>query len=253
MLAGDAMSYRVLVSDLAELSRGAALPAPGYSYRRYRTERQEDSTARERDREWWQQRLPEMPGAPELPTVPVEDRKAPHRTVRYDHWLARDAKQRLVAGAHQRGVTPAMALAAVFADTIGGWSAQSRFLMNVPLFHRESVHPDIDRVVGDFTSSIMLEVDVTENVSVIDRARAIQHSMYESGSQAAYSGLEVLRDLGRHRGEPVLAPVVFTSALDLGELFADNVIETLASQCGSFRRDLRCCWTPRSPNYEGAC
>ncbi len=50
--------------------------------------------------------------------------------------------------------------------------------------------------------------------------------MYESGSHAGYSGLEVLRDLGRYRGEPVLAPVVFTSALDLGELFADNVVET---------------------------
>jgi mycobactin phenyloxazoline synthetase len=202
------------------------LPAPGYSYRRYRTERQPDSAAHDRDRQWWQQRLPEMPGAPELPTVPVADRRTPHRTVRYDHWLAPEAKQRLIAGAHARGVTPAMALAAVFADTIGGWSAQGRFLLNVPLFHRESVHPDIDRVVGDFTSSIMLEVDITENVSVTERARAIQRRMYESGSHTAYSGLEVLRDLGRRRGEPVLAPVVFTSALDLGELFADTVIET---------------------------
>ena len=119
-----------------------------------------------------------------------------------------------------------MALAAVFADTIGGWSAQDRFLLNVPLFHRESVHPDIDRVVGDFTSSIMLEVDVSADVSVADRARRLQRTMYESGAHAGHSGLEVLRDLGRHRGEPVLAPVVFTSALDLGELFADNVIET---------------------------
>ncbi|EUA87672.1 condensation domain protein [Mycobacterium ulcerans str. Harvey] len=119
-----------------------------------------------------------------------------------------------------------MALAAVFADTIGGWSEQGKFLLNVPLFQRESVHPDIDRVVGDFTSSIMLEVDVTEDVSVAQRARDIQRRMYESGSHAAYSGLEVLRDLGRYRGEPMLAPVVFTSALDLGELFADEVIET---------------------------
>jgi mycobactin phenyloxazoline synthetase len=117
-------------------------------------------------------------------------------------------------------------LAAVFADTIGGWSAQSKFLLNVPLFHREPVHPDIGRVVGDFTSSIMLEVDVTEDVSVTERARQLQRNMYEGGSHAAYSGLEVLRDLGRYRGAPVLAPVVFTSALDLGELFAENVIET---------------------------
>jgi mycobactin phenyloxazoline synthetase len=226
MLAGDAMSYRVLVSDLAELYRGPTLPAPGYSYRRYRTERRQDSAAHERDRNWWQQRLPEMPGPPELPTVPLAERTDPHRTVRHDHWLAPDAKQRLVAGAHQRGITPAMALAAVFADTIGGWSAQGTFLLNVPMFHREPVHPDIDRIIGDFTSSIMLEVDVTEDVSVADRARQMQRSMYKSGAHAEYSGLEVLRDLGRCRGEPVLAPVVFTSALDLGELFADNVIRT---------------------------
>ncbi|GBE64978.1 putative phenyloxazoline synthase MbtB [Mycobacterium sp. MFM001] len=222
MLAGDAMSYRVLVSDLAELYRGATVPAPGYTYRRYRTERTGDSAAREQDRQWWQQRIAEMPGAPELPTVATTS----HRTVRYAHWLGPDAKQRLLAGAHRRGVTPAMAVAGLFADTIGGWSAQSRFLLNVPLFHRDSIHPDIDRVVGDFTSSIMLEVDVTENMSVTDRARDIQRRMYESAAHAAYSGLDVLRDLGRHRGEPVLAPVVFTSALDLGELFADTVVDT---------------------------
>ncbi|MGH3971482.1 MAG: condensation domain-containing protein, partial [Mycobacterium sp.] len=225
MLAGDAMSYRVLVSDLAELYRGARLSAPGYSYRRYRTERIEDSAARERERDWWQHRLPTMPGAPELPTVTM-DPAVSHRTMRYEHWLGPEAKQRLVTGAHSRAITPAMAVAALFADVIGGWSAQARFLLNVPLFHRESVHPDIDRVVGDFTSSIMLEVDVTENMSVANRAREIQRRMYESAAHATYSGLDVLRELGRYQGEAVLAPVVFTSALDLGELFGDNVIET---------------------------
>ncbi|MFR9752288.1 amino acid adenylation domain-containing protein [Nocardia sp. 004] len=226
MLAGDAMSYRVLVSELAELYHGATLPAPGYSYRRYRTEHRADSAVRERDRQWWQQRLPELPGAPELPTIPVGERTGGQRTVRYDHWLEPQAKQQLLAAAHERGLTPAMALAAVFAETIGGWSAQSRFLLNVPLFHREPVHPDIDRVIGDFTSSIMLEVDVTENMSVADRARALQRSMHDSGAHSSYAGLEVLRDLGRYRGEPILAPVVYTSALNLGELFADTVTET---------------------------
>ncbi|OBI40791.1 non-ribosomal peptide synthetase [Mycobacterium kyorinense] len=226
MLAGDAMSYRVLVSELAKLYGGATLTAPGYTYRRYRTEHATDSAARADDRQWWQQRLADMPGAPELPTLTGADPTASHRTVRYEHWLEPAAKQRLIAKAHQHGVTPAMAVAAIFADAIGGWTAQSRFLLNVPLFQRQSVHPDIDRVIGDFTSSVMLEVDVSENVSVANRAREIQRRMYDSASHSAYSGLDVLRDLGRHRDQPVLAPVVFTSALDLGELFADNVIET---------------------------
>ncbi|EUA87709.1 condensation domain protein [Mycobacterium ulcerans str. Harvey] len=73
MLAGDAMSYRVLVSDLAQLYRGATLQSPGFSYRRYRTEYEPDRAARERDRQWWQRRLPEMAGAPQLPTVAVRE------------------------------------------------------------------------------------------------------------------------------------------------------------------------------------
>ena len=226
MIAGDAMSYRVLVADLAELYHGGTVPPQGYSYRRYRTERTMDVVARKRDKQWWRDRLPQLPGAPELPTIPVSERTEPHRTVRYNHWLAPEAKERLLAAAYARGITPAMALAAAFAETIGGWSARSRFLLNVPLFHREPVHPDIDRVIGDFTSSIMLEVDVSERATVTERAKALQRAMHESGSHTAYSGLEVLRDLGRHRGEPVLAPIVYTSALNLGELFATSVTET---------------------------
>ncbi|NUP26771.1 MAG: amino acid adenylation domain-containing protein [Nocardia sp.] len=226
MIAGDAMSYRILVADMAEFYHGREVPAQTYSYRRYRTERTADPAVRERDRQWWRDRLATMPGAPELPAAPAGEPAAAHRTVRYNHWLAPADRQRLLAAAHERGLTPAMALAAVFAETIGGWSAQSRFLLNVPLFHREPVHPGVDRVVGDFSSSIMLEVDVTENVTVAERARALQRSMHESGAHTAYSGLEVLRDLGRSRGEPVLAPIVYTSALNLGELFADTVTET---------------------------
>ena len=42
MLAGDALSYRVLASELAASYHGDDAVAPGYSYRRYRTERQPD-------------------------------------------------------------------------------------------------------------------------------------------------------------------------------------------------------------------
>lgn len=226
MLAGDAMSYRILVSDLAALYHGAAQSELQYTYRRYRVEDCGDASAYDSDRLWWQERLENLPGAPELPVVPVTERRDQHRTVRYDHWLEPQAKEQLLAAAHRRGITPAMAMAAVFAETIGGWSAQSRFLLNVPLFHRESLHPDVDKIIGDFTSSIMLEVDLTEDMSVADRARALQRNMYESGAHSAYPGLNVLRDLGRHRGEPVLAPIVHTSALNLGELFAEAVMQT---------------------------
>ncbi|GEM30354.1 hypothetical protein NN3_13610 [Nocardia neocaledoniensis NBRC 108232] len=231
MLAADAMSYRILITDLARLYHGEQLPPQDYTFRQYLAEHGTGAAAdsghadeRARDRAWWQARLPELPGAPELPQAQhISD---PSRTVRLHRWLSPQAKAQVFDAAHTRGITPAMALASVFAETIGGWSAQRRFLLNLPLFHREPVHPQVDGVVGDFTSSVLLEVDVTEPATVADRARALQQRLHEAGAHSAYSGLEVLRDLGRQRGEPVLAPIVYTSALNLGELFADTVTDT---------------------------
>ncbi|GAB2529045.1 non-ribosomal peptide synthetase [Nocardia heshunensis] len=229
MLAADAMSYRILVADLARLYHGDQLPAQTYTFRRYLAEHAGPAPEHDADRDWWQARLPELPGAPELPRASETaaqhaDRAA--RTVRLHRWLSPEDKARMFAAAHERGITPAMALASVFAESIGGWSAQRRFLLNLPLFHREPVHPQVDGVVGDFTSSVLLEVDVTEPATVTDRARALQRELHAAGAHSGYSGLEVLRDLGRLRAEPVLAPIVYTSAINLGELFADQVTET---------------------------
>ncbi|WP_238441268.1 amino acid adenylation domain-containing protein, partial [Frankia sp. AgW1.1] len=129
------------------------------------------------------------------------------------------ARAALDRAAHRHGVTPAMAVATAFAEVLGGWSAQPRFFLNVPLFDREQLHPDVNRIVGDFTSSVLLEIDLTDRVPFVDRARRVQTRLHADAAHADYSGVEVLRDLGRHHGEPVLAPVVFTSALGLGELF----------------------------------
>ncbi|MCP9621259.1 amino acid adenylation domain-containing protein [Nocardia otitidiscaviarum] len=241
MLAADAMSYRILVGDLARLYHGEELPPQTYTFREYLAGQAAPGPDHARDRDWWQRRLPELPGAPELPraselahaTAPAPDtavadagNSAEMRTVRFHRWLSPTAKARMFAAAHSRGITPAMALASVFAETIGGWSAQRRFLLNLPLFHREPVHPQVDGVVGDFTSSVLLEVDVTEPATVTERAQALQRELHAAGAHSAYSGLEVLRDLGRLRGEPVLAPIVYTSAINLGELFAEHVTDT---------------------------
>ncbi|WP_235947492.1 non-ribosomal peptide synthetase [Nocardia terrae] len=256
MLAADAMSYRILVADLARLYRGAQLPPQTYTFRRYLAEHAGPTPEHAADREWWQRRLAELPGAPELPRAETAHRSiagpgpdiasesgpaaasaSPQpaglpetdggaRTVRLHRWLSPEAKATMFAAAHARGITPAMALASVFAETIGGWSTQRRFLLNLPLFHREPVHPQVDWVVGDFTSSVLLEVDVTEPATVTERARALQRELHAAGAHSGYTGLEVLRDLGRLRGEPVLAPIVYTSAINLGELFADEVTAT---------------------------
>ncbi|WP_269770347.1 non-ribosomal peptide synthetase [Mycobacterium dioxanotrophicus] len=221
MQAADAMSYRTLMADLAALYAGEQLPALEYTYREYRLAAPELDN--ETDRRWWAERIADLPDPPRLPLVPPAEQADPHHTTRRHHWLDPDTRDALYAAARRRGVTPAMTLAASFAEVLAGWSAESRFLLNVPLFGREQRHPDVDQLVGDFTSSLLLGIDLDGTVTATDRARAVQDTFRAAAGHAGYPGLSVLRDLGRHRGTQVLAPVVYTSALGLGELFGAQV------------------------------
>jgi mycobactin phenyloxazoline synthetase len=224
MQGADAMSYRTLMADLAALYAGEQLPDLEYTYREYRLAAPEPD--HEADRRWWAERIADLPDPPRLPLVPPAEQADPHHTTRRHHWLDPDTRDALYAAARRRGVTPAMALAASFADALAGWSAESRFLLNVPLFGRDQRHPDVDKLVGDFTSSLLLGVDLEGTATATERARAVQDTFRAAAGHARYPGLSVLRDLGRHRGTQVLAPVVYTSALGLGELFGEQVTET---------------------------
>ncbi|MBU9765739.1 amino acid adenylation domain-containing protein [Mycobacterium sp. TNTM28] len=225
MQAADAMSYRTLMADLAALYNGAQLPELDYTYREYRLA-SADSSEDETDRDWWTERIPELPDPPRLPVVPAAEQADPHHTTRRHHWLDPETRDALFAAARKRGITPAMALAASFSDALAGWSAEPRFLLNVPLFGREQRHPDVDKLVGDFTSSLLLDIDLRAAKTAAQRARAVQDTFHAAAGHAGYSGLSVLRDLSRHRGTQVLAPVVYTSALGLGELFGSEVTAT---------------------------
>ncbi|MFN8228745.1 MAG: amino acid adenylation domain-containing protein [Mycobacterium sp.] len=231
MQAADAVSYRTLMSDLAGLYRGAHLDDLGYTYREYRTAMTGRSGPQpsEADRQWWADRLAELPGAPALPQVPEPEQADPQRTTRRWHLLDRDTRDSLYDNARRRRITPAMAVAASFAGTLRRWADTPRFLLNVPLFGREPWHADVDKLVGDFTSSLLLDVDLTDTRTAADRAVAVQDSMRRAAGHAGYPGLSVLRDLGRARGHQVLAPVVFTSALGLGELFGAEVTDTFGT------------------------
>lgn len=226
MQAADAMSYRTLMGDLAALYGGRDLPELRYTYRQYRqaidAEEARPQPAREADRDWWAQRLPELPDPPALPS---NDGRGSKQSTRRWHWLDPQSRDALFARAQARGITPAMALAAGFANTLARWSTTSRFLLNVPLFGRQALHPDVDSLVGDFTSSLLLDVDLAGAHTAAARAQAVQNAMRAAAAHSAYPGLSVLRDLSRHRGTQVLAPVVFTSALGLGELFSRDVTD----------------------------
>ncbi|MFD6860114.1 amino acid adenylation domain-containing protein [Rhodococcus sp. NPDC060090] len=224
MIAADAVSYRIILDDIARAYSGETLSPIGYSYGQYLSDRPEARReSRATAEAYWKDRLEDLPGAPSLPLVDGDSGDAV--ATRLAFHLDAAGYDRLRSAARAFGVTPAAAVATAFAEVVGAWSRESRFLLNVPMFDRLETHPDVARLVGDFSSSVMLDVDLEDDLSFVERVRALQATLHAGASHAEYSGVEVLRDLGRLRGEQVLAPVVFTSALSLGELFHERVRE----------------------------
>ncbi|MFG3439676.1 condensation domain-containing protein, partial [Nonomuraea sp. NPDC047897] len=227
LLVADVRSIQILLDDLAALyaAPGEPLPPIGCTFPAYLAERERRlKDEREADRRYWAERLPDLPGGPRLPLAVEPERLDRVRVVRRDLRLDPERRSRLAERARAHGVTLPMALATALAEVIGAWSDSPRFLLNMPLFDRRTLNPDVPRMVADFTNLLLLEVDLTEPASFAGRAAALQRRFQADAAHSAYSGVEVLRDLNRGgRADQVTAPVVFTSAFGMGDLVGAEV------------------------------
>jgi amino acid adenylation domain-containing protein len=227
MLVCDGRSFQILLGELAALYERpeAILPPLEYSFRRYlRDLARESAGARVRAEAYWRDRLEGMPGCPSLPIERPLTELQEIRSERRHHQFSRDAMRRLTDNVRAMGVTLSATLATIYAEIVGAWSNSPRFLLNLPMFEREELHPDVHRLVGDFTNVLILDVDLSRPASLEQRIHAIQERILTDASNTAYSGVDVLRDLARRdSGAWIVAPVVFTSVVGLGDLFDRSV------------------------------
>ncbi len=176
-----------------------------------------DSELFARSRDYWWQRLPELPPAPELPLVANPRDLDRPRFTRRAASLGAAAWGRVKRRAGSLGLTPSGLLLAAFSEVLAAWSKSPRFTLNVTTFNRLPLHPQVNDVVGDFTTLTLLEVDMTRSPesSFELRARAVQEQLWADLEHRFVGGVAVLRQLARERRQSsgALMPVVFTSLL----------------------------------------
>jgi len=178
---------------------------------------------RERDRLWWRERLSKIAPAPSLPL----HRAVPGgvRSHRLSSWLHPDEHQALRQLARTQHITFSSMLLGLFAITLGSATEDRRFRLNIPLFWRHPLVDDVEKIIGDFVSLVILDVDLAAADSVGTLCRNLASQMIERLEHCHYSGVNLMRDLSRHHGSAQLSPVVFSAAVDLpgGDLFSSSV------------------------------
>jgi amino acid adenylation domain-containing protein len=212
MIIADGNSVQYLLTSLMALilEPRSSYDAPAISFRNY-CDYLTNSRATEKyanDRVYWEQRVADLLPGPAFLTKAGSATQELHRErfeAQLQHWSV------IVRKARSLGVDPAFVLLAAYAEVLLEWNRQQSFSIVVVNWDRPPVHPDIDRVIGDFTQICWLEVsnsDRSFEQKVVEYSRQIDRDL-EHGLVSGLS--EVRRRVMRDRTAQALQfPVVFT-------------------------------------------
>lgn len=220
-LIADWASAGVLFTELDRLLSGRAdeLPALDIRFRDYLlAERRLRQTSRyQRDQHYWLNRIDDVPPAPQLPALPPLSNQGPVRFRRHHFRLSVEHWERFRQCATARRLTASIAVLAAYTAVLQRWSRYQRFSLNLTLLNRLPLHPQVELLVGDFTSVNLLVVDNPGGRPFRQQAARLGEQLFNDIDHRLFSGVEVVREITRRRGqEAALMPVVFTSAIGLG-------------------------------------
>lgn len=176
----------------------------------------------EQDKEYWLEKTETMPSAPVFPVL---------GTVSNDNVLFRqhlffienDVYTCLCETARSEKVTPSNLVLTAYVETLRAISANKSFCIDVTMSDRPEIHPDIKKVIGDFTIASILAAEDKGYETYLDEAKPLQSRLWEDLGHNAFSGTEVLRELSRHTHGEIVVPAVFTSTLGAMNTEIDRV------------------------------
>lgn len=220
----DALSLNVFWRDMERFYKGEEPEPLGFTYYDYLkyTSENFDTKGFEADREYWNNRAKDFPEPPQLPYSGTEDRNLYKKFVRRSAVLSAEEYKSLIAGSGSQGLTAASVLLELFSEVLASRSADSRFAVMLTTFRRENIHNDVNSIVGDFTNLMLTEINI-DGAGVIENAKKLQSTIQRDYAHGLYPAIDFVKYIGAVRGEQILYPVVFTSAIGVGSVRSGNM------------------------------
>lgn len=124
----------------------------------------------------------------------------------------------------RRGYSPSVLVIAAFAYMCSRTLGMENFILPLLSTNRPRIHPDIDRVLGNFNDITPMSFECGD-VSYAHIAHGLQLQVAQFLKNPPISGFDVLKDVGRNkvRSGEILAPVIFNSIIELAQWERQNI------------------------------
>ena len=219
LLIADGSSMRILVRELKREYDYEATSSmqQKFDYKDYvhALEEFKNSDIYMEDKGYWTDRIDLLAPAPELPLKKeLSEVKNPHFK-RQQEIINNNIWENIKKEARNREITTSALLCSVYAAVLGYWSNQKDLTINVTVFTRYPFNPNVNNIIGDFTSVILLDVKLGEMSNLWDLAQRVQKQMMDALEHRHYDGINVIRELAKRKNmqQQAIMPVVFTSLL----------------------------------------
>lgn len=269
MLAGDSVSVGIIMKELLHYYyENSSLEPLSITYRDYVDYMERISTAPEyiehyqKDRRYWLEKIPSLPEPPDLSVNTTNEASEDITFVHKQRQLSAIDWNRLKKLSVELNVTPSAFLLSAYSEVIGRWSVNKKYCVSVTSMNRKKVHPEIGRIVGDFTDVFLIACGYERNTTFKERTAAVQANLIEALEHNNFSGVEVIREIRRVRGGNNIYPFVFTSTIGINNLEDDRTnISYRASrtsqvfidcQVGEKDGGLEVCWDVRKSPFTGS-
>src|SRR3712207_3560437 len=216
LLIADGSSLYVFIENLILSYEEEKLPLLDFNFGDYvlAYENFKESDTYKKDKEYWLSKVDSFPNSPTLPLkTSVSEVKTPHFK-RCQYFMKSEKWEKIKKLSQDRNITPSALLFSAYSKILAYWSNQDRIGLNVTVFTRYPFHKDVEKIIGDFTSVMLLDVEITEK-GFWEDTQKIQENLLEALEHRHYDGVNVIREISRRKGngQQILMPIVFTSML----------------------------------------
>ena len=163
------------------------------------------------DEEYWKEKVKSFYEPPLLPVTPEKCEKSFYRLKAV---LPQKEWSLLKKQAASMGITQTSALITAFSQCIEMWCEKNEFVLDLTTMNRKGSHEGIGDIIGDFTSTELLNIKIDSGSSFYSNAIAVQNELASDMEHDLFSGIDVLRELRRYkRDASYFLPIVFTSSI----------------------------------------